>query len=99
MRRVCCIKMATMKTQEKKCKSIKHVPIPVPQKGVDKHFWTSTVELQIAWTMLSSCNSGKDGILDVDLCEPSIPRMRKKIIHQTQYSSGKNHTSGSFYQI
>ncbi|KAL9961615.1 hypothetical protein ACROYT_G030589 [Oculina patagonica] len=40
-----------------------------------------------------------DGILDVDLCEPSIPRMRKKIIHQTQYSSGKNHTSGSFYQI
>ncbi|KAL9983356.1 hypothetical protein ACROYT_G005514 [Oculina patagonica] len=23
--------------QEKKCKSIKHVPIPVPQKGVDKH--------------------------------------------------------------
>ncbi|XP_078363238.1 uncharacterized protein LOC144647326 isoform X7 [Oculina patagonica] len=30
-------------------------------------------------------NNENDGILDVCLCEPSIPRMRKKIICQTQY--------------
>ncbi|XP_078363237.1 uncharacterized protein LOC144647326 isoform X6 [Oculina patagonica] len=46
-------------------------------------------------------NNENDGILDVCLCEPSIPRMRKKIICQTQYIllGDKNHTSGGFYQI
>ncbi|KAL9965020.1 hypothetical protein ACROYT_G028744 [Oculina patagonica] len=88
------------------------------KEGVDKH--SSTVEMQIAWTMLSSCNSGKSqpwgckklrvqlihksldlrrsgrkhGVLDVMTCvSPSISRMRRKIIHQTQYSSG--HTGWS----
>ncbi|KAL9953269.1 hypothetical protein ACROYT_G040662 [Oculina patagonica] len=50
--------MATMKKQKKKCKSIKHVPIPVHKEGVDKH--SSTAEMQIAWTMLSSCHSRKN---------------------------------------
>ncbi|KAL9969918.1 hypothetical protein ACROYT_G022197 [Oculina patagonica] len=52
MRRLCCIKMATMKKQEKKCKSIKHVLFSVHKEKVDKH--SSTAEMQIAWTMLSS---------------------------------------------
>ncbi|KAJ7340184.1 Nucleotide-binding protein 2 [Desmophyllum pertusum] len=57
-------------TLEEVLKSIKHVILVMSGKGgVGK----STVTTQIAWTLY---NKGKKvGILDVDLCGPSIPRM------------------------
>ncbi|XP_078346703.1 cytosolic Fe-S cluster assembly factor NUBP2 homolog [Oculina patagonica] len=67
-------------TLEEVLKSIRHVILVLSGKGgVGK----STVATQIAWTLY---NKGrKVGILDVDLCGPSIPRMMNvegKDIHQ-----------------
>ncbi|KAL9987319.1 hypothetical protein ACROYT_G001604 [Oculina patagonica] len=49
MRRVCCIKMATMKTQEKKCKSIKHVPIPRKESTLKVGGAAYTQVLTVGW--------------------------------------------------
>lgn len=57
-------------TIEDVMKSIKHVVLVLSGKGgVGK----STVTTQIAWSLYSK--GKKVGILDVDLCGPSIPRM------------------------
>ncbi|CAH3014326.1 unnamed protein product [Porites evermanni] len=65
---------------EEVLRSIKHVILVLSGKGgVGK----STVTTQIAWTLYH--HGRKVGILDVDLCGPSIPRMmnvEEKDVHQ-----------------
>lgn len=65
-----CLSGKSEQSLEKVLKNIKHIILVLSGKGgVGK----STVTTQIAWTLY---NKGKKvGILDVDLCGPSIPRM------------------------